>query len=339
MADIVTHDDQTAQPGEALAYITAKNAKPGVAPVAAAPTDVASETADAPADAAPEPIAATPAVEEDPETHEPLEKPTRADKRIKRLWSEKEAEKARAQRLEDELAELRAQIAEGRSAAPSRADVAAPSTAAPDDELTAAAQARIRPRPNRADIGTKYATYEDYVEDAAIWGGELASEKRALLADQQQAETRLTQQQADFRAAQDLARAEYPDFDEVTRTDLPANQAMFDAIVNAPKDLSAFAHYWLVKHPEETRRIAALPPGPALVAMGEVLATVKAERAAKTASASPDPKPRSRAPAPLTPVPHRTASPTRAEDIAVAQGSPVDFIRMRNEEVGRRGRL
>ena len=335
MADIVTHETQSAEPGEFVKYLADKAPKPALATVTPEPAAPAA----APADPDPAPAAKTDGWE-DPETHEVIEKPGRAEKRIKRLWTEREQERERAAKLERELAELRAaQIAPGKTAAAPAADGAASTPPAAADELTAAAQARIRSKPNRADIGTTYPTYEDYVEDCAIWGGELAAEKRALLAEQQQATTRQTQQQQDFAADVAEARKEYgDDFDEVINADLPINQAIWDATINAPKGLKGHVLAYLGLHPDETRRIASLEPGPALVAMGEVIATVKAARAAKAPDTpAPESKPRSRAPAPLMPATRNNgAPPSQPSQIADAGGDPVAYIKMRNEQTRRR---
>lgn len=334
MAEIVTHDTQSAEPGEFAAYLKAQTPeKPAARPLETAqPVEPAPEPAPAPPqkaqDATPEPPW------EDPETGETVEKPTRGDKRIKRLWAEKQEAKTRAERLEQELADLRAQIAPG---TPAAAPAAVPKATTEADALTMAAQARIRAKPDRAAIGTMYATYEDYVEDCAIWGGELAAEKRVIHAETTAAEVAEQRRQSTFAESVAAARADYDDFEEVTTQALPTNQAMFDAVTNAPKDLAGHVLYWLGTHAADDRRIAGLAYGPALVAMGEVLATVKAERAAKTAPpAAPERKPISRAPAPLQPAGRNGGAPTRPDQVAESAGSVMDYIRLRNEQTARR---
>ena len=259
----------------------------------------------------------------DPETGTVLAHPTRNDRRLAKAWERSQALEARIRELEQRPAPV------GEPAAP---------VVEPEKALADAAQARIRPKPDRTAIGTTYATYEDYVEDCAIWGGELAAEKRQLLTEQKDSQTRLTAQQTAFEDAKALARPVYADFDEVTTRNLPINQAIHDATVNAPKELIGHVLYYLGSHEADCRRIAKLPPGPALVAMGEVLATVRQslQTSAAAADATDDdvparpapPKPHSRAPMPLEPVSRASTQPARLDTIT----DPLQFMAVRNEQ-------
>lgn len=343
--DVHGIDLPISEAGEAAKYIASRNAKaaPGgnvthtvlVDPVVVDPAPKAAaalETDDA-VDPKAEPWT-------DPETGDPKEKPTRGDKRLSRLWQEREAEKQMRLAAEKRLADAEARLAE-RPAAPSRSE---PQTAAEADALTTAAQERIRAKPDRGAIGSTYPTYEDYVEDCAIWGGELAAEKRVLLTESHQAQTAADQAQNVFAQERTAAKADYPDFETVTTQDIALSQAIVDATVHAPAGLKGHVLYWLGKHPDETARIAALPSGPALVAMGEVIALVRADRAAAKPSGTTTPKPKPKSDAPDPPEPIKGAAshdtpPHRVADPGAARVNPVDWIKGRNAEVGTRRRI
>lgn len=342
------------EPGEAAKYIAERNkaaATPGnvTHTVTVAPPEhtlgddpITDPAVDEPLDAKSPDAPAAKAADAwtDPETGETKAAPTRGDKRLSRLWQEREAEKQMRVAAEKRLTDLEARLAAG-NAAPA-APKAEP-TAADSDALTTAAQARIRPKPDRAAIGTTYPTYEDYVEDCAIWGGELAAEKRQVHTETQRAQTAITETQRVFQAERGAAKADYADFEAVTSQNLPITQAIADATLNAPAGLKGHVQYWLGKHPDETARIAALSYGPALVAMGEVIATVKAARATGAADdTKPKSKPQSDAPPPPDPLKASASKDTpvhRVADPGASKVNPVEFIRARNAEVSARGRL
>lgn len=277
----------------------------------------------------------------DPETLETIAEPTRNDKRRARLWQEREAEKQMRVAAEKRVAELEATLKAGNAAPEPRGEP----TAAEKDALTTAAQARIRPKPDRAAIGSTYATYEDYVEDCAIWGGELAAEKRELIRDSQQTQTAQDHARSVFAQERAAAVADYSDFEQVTTQQIQLTYAMADAVINAPAGLKGHVQYWLGTHPEETARIAALPPQAALIEMGMVIATVKADRTAK-ASGTPEPKPKTKPQSDAPDPPDRSApraaltTPVhRVADPGSANVNVVDWMKGRNEEVAARRRL
>jgi hypothetical protein len=284
-------------------------------------------TEPAPAVAAVDPVAF-----EDPETGEHKAEPTRADKRIKRLWQERETEKARASRLEQELADLRAHVtADPVPAAPVPATATAATT--DPDALTTAAQARIRPKPDRAAIGTTYATYEDYVEDCAVWGGELAAEKRVLLTEASAAQTRESQQQQTFAQEWVKGKAAYPDFDQVlAKAASVPTSPVIDGVVKATPQLGAHLAYWLATHPTDTARIAGLPRDVQILEMGKVITTVEASIAGKGDPAPLPSKPQSQAPAPIAPS-ARGAVPTGTLREATTYA---DFAARRNADLAAR---
>lgn len=277
-----------------------------------------------------------------PETGETKERPTRGDKRHAKVWQEREAERQMRVAAEKRVTDLEAQLAT-RDAAP--AGAAAAATTEDADALTMAAQGRIRPKPDRTAIGSTYTTYEDYVEDCAIWGGELAAEKRELLRESRHADLAAQQAGTVFQQERTAAKAVYPDFEQVTTQDLPITAEIAQAVIHAPAGLKGHVQYWLGKHPDETARIASLPPAAALVAMGEVIATVRAARQSNTDDVDrpkSKPKPQSDAPDPPDRSTARSASSTPISHVAdpgAAGINPVDFMKARNAEEHARRRL
>lgn len=335
------------EPGEAAKYVRDRNKKD-------APGGNVTHTVTAPPVA--EPIVETPPAAEvvetkteptetpadlwiDPETGDEIPgKPSRYQRRLSKLWEKGESERQMREAAEKRARDLEAQLAT-RDAAPRTP--AAADTADTDKTLTMAAQARIRPKPDRAAIGSglQYPSYEDYVEDCAIWGGELAAEKRAIKSESMQVQTAHDRARTTFAQERETAKADYPDFDQVTNQDLKLNQAIADAVIHAPAGLKGHVQYWLGKHPDETARIASLSHEAALIEMGMVIATVKAERAAKAAppTSQPKTKPQSDAPPPPEPLRASTAKDTPPHKVASpgdSKISPVDWIKSRNAEVG-----
>lgn len=240
----------------------------------------------------------------DPETGEAIPNPTRNDRRIAKIWKREQEAKAEIARL--------AALLEQRNAAPplvpdqTAGRPAAPAASSPDP-LTLAAKARVRPEPNEAEIGTTYPTYEAFVKDCAIYGGELAVAKAAIMTDQQ------TRQTAAATAYQEQAKA-YPDFAarlEASRT-LKVGQAVMDALNNHP-ELSGHLNYWIMTHHDEVARISALPMGAALLEMGSVIGAVQSAVAKPAAGAPAKPSSRAPSPAPVIGRPNGQAS-TRLED-------------------------
>ncbi len=119
----------------------------------------------------PEPSSPT---EPEPPTSEPVStqtrdeagkfvKPARGQKRFDQLTAERETEKRRADAAERDRESLRAELEAARRPAP-----VAPA-AAPVEPTKASA---TRPKPTEAEVGEKYQTYGDYVEDLADWKAE-----------------------------------------------------------------------------------------------------------------------------------------------------------------------
>lgn len=144
------------------------------------------------------------------------------------------------------------------------------------EERKPAAPAYVtRPRPQEAEIGTKYETYDAYIEDLTDWK---TDEK---LARQQQASAaeRATRAQQDAFAQHgtrlEAFKQSHADFDALAEeSDVRVPQPMVDAILQS--EHGPAMQYHLLQHPDEARRIAALSPGRQLYEMGKIEARVTA---------------------------------------------------------------
>lgn len=192
----------------------------------------------------PAPLPATAEKWEDPDTGEALDLSTRRAKRIKRLWSEREA-------LKRENAELRAQRPQETPPPPV---AAAPSTEKPKLE--------------------NFASLEEYTEALADWKFDQRDAARAAVEARTAAERSQSELVASFSKREAEARTKHADFDDVVGQDLPVSPPMRDAVLFSP--LGQEMRYWLGQHPEDCRRIAGLPRDAALSAMGKVEALVEA---------------------------------------------------------------
>lgn len=247
------------------------------------------------------PVAAKAGVDDvlDPETGDPIENPTRNDRRLSKLWKREQAAITENKRL---LA-----IIEQRNAAP-LADTTVQTAGRPDaqalasdQQLTAAAKARLRKEPDEGEIGKTYSTYEAFVKDCAIYGGELAVAKAAIVTEQKaaQAETKTNQElHAKHYAEQGKL---YPDFAERIADAASILNFQYlgpqiaDVVMNSPEQAGNLA-YWIATHADDVSRIRALAPGRQLLEMGKVMAGLNAPSA--TTEAGGASRRTSRAPAP-----------------------------------------
>jgi hypothetical protein len=135
-------------------------------------------------------------------------------------------------------------------------------------------------------------TYEDYTDARTDFRFE----------QRQQAESAARQRDEASRTERELiegyatkaqdARTRYADFDAVVGQDLPISEVMSQAMFRS--DVGADLAYALGKDPDLCKRIAALPPAAALIAMGKLEATIEARSAGK-----PTTPPVTAAPAPV----------------------------------------
>lgn len=192
-------------------------------------------------------------------------------------------------------------------------------------------QAQRQAPPQQAPQGEpteeQFEKYEDYIASKAEYWALRAVSKYT---DAQRAEAeQAAQQRAQYAVIQAhaqrvaVAKSRYADFEDVVDNDeVPVSPAMEDAILHSP--VGPDIMHFFGTRPAEAVRIAQLPPGPALIAMGHVEAYVQSV----VASASQAPRvPTSRTPPPVRPVSGGSHISTTPLD----QLSPLEFIRVRNE--------
>lgn len=151
-------------------------------------------------------------------------------------------------------------------------------------------------KPKVEDVGTKYKTYEDYIEALADWK---ADSKRAEWQAKDAEDAERQASNAAFNAYQERVKeavAKYDDYNEVvTESDLQIPQGVELAIVrmkNGPE-----VAYHLGKHPELCEELIAMAEEDPLLAIAEVGAIAK-----QLSGDRPAEKPKSQASRPIIPV-------------------------------------
>jgi len=240
----------------------------------------------------PDPSPAEPAIPAEPE------KEPKGRARYSKLTAEREAALTQAQAAQALADELRTRLAllEGKELERQQGQQAQKPDSPPAPEFT-------RPKPAVAEIGTKYADYESYVEDLADWKveqreGKLRQEFDARFEQRIEAERASVRQREASQSVLDRGRAAYPDFDAVVSgcsVQFPAG--MLENIAKMPN--AEHIEYLLGKDPQWAAEVAAQPDG---LSLGMKLA----ERVSPTARAVPASRPvvarTSQAPPPYEPV-------------------------------------
>lgn len=229
--------------------------------------EVAAEVADSePADKKDD--VETPPAGDDTQPETPEKKESRVQKRIDKLTQEKYD----AQRERDYYKGL----AEGRQV---------------NTEQSTETQSipGLRPKPTLEQFDFDQEAHTEAMADWVI-------DKRELLTKQASASTRQSELVANHNKRIDTAATMYPDFDDVVEAsaDLPVTQAMHETILQS--EFSADIVYYLAKHPEETKKIAALPPVRQIAELGKI--ETKFEKKPEP----PPPKRITQAPEPIKPV-------------------------------------
>lgn len=172
----------------------------------------------------------------------------KTEQRFQQLLKERAQERERADRLERELAALKT------PAPPVDAQPAASSPATADD-----------PEPNPDDL-TKYpdgAYDRKYFKDQAAWEArqvlKAERETAAKTAQQQKAEATAREKAKQWSERVTAAQAKYPDFDAKAfgPTEIEAGSPIDVWVMESEQGAELLYH--LQTHPEEIRRIAALP--------------------------------------------------------------------------------
>jgi len=253
----VTHDDITVETntGDDAAVRLAM----GVPEAPADDTAPAAETADAGADVPPvvgedataDHVDASATSAADPDKPAKKAKPRdNPQARIAQEIDRRKAAEARAAHIEAELQQLRSR--------PAPAPVEPPAPA--------------RAKPREEEVGTKYPSYADFIEDLADWKAEqrLTALRPAAPIDQivaaeiekrEQVRQRVEAQRA-FEAREEQARATYPDYqDQVDRlistvrdAGTPFPPVALEAIFQSEQ--AGHLLYWLATHPTEALQLA-----------------------------------------------------------------------------------
>lgn len=259
-------------------------------------------------------------------------KPTRGQRRFAEMKKrEAEAVAAATKAAEDKVsaAERRAQELESRLAALE----ARRQERAPEPEPATPPAPAGRPKPTEDQIGEKYATYADFVEDLADWRVEQRLEQdvtariEARFAQQRTYQTEAQQ----LQTFQERARAAYPDFDAVL-ANAPTDIVYPDlrVLVNAPN--AEHLVYTLAKDPDLARKIATERDP---IRLGYLMASVRPPEAV-VRPASTTPAVASNAPAPYQPVGtgSKTTTPTLGE--LAASGDDYDASGYREQRAAQR---
>jgi hypothetical protein len=170
------------------------------------------------------------------------------------------------------------------------------------------------PRPDLND----YKTLEDYTEALTEWKLDQREERRRAEEAERAAEAARKSEQDSWTAKEQAAQKAHPDYQElIESTPIPqgpgvlaARQALLE------EEHGAELLYWLAKNPTELKRIAALSPAGAILAIGKLSAAY-----ASPAPENPkNPKPKvSSAFRPPSPIAHgtvKTAPDVNDEDFA-----------------------
>lgn len=201
--------------------------------------------------------------------------------RISELVNQRREAETKAERVERERDELRARL----------------------ESLSAqAAPVKEEPRPDRS----KFANDEEYIEAVAEWKADQRLAKR----EQEQAEARAAAEREQiakrWQKAQEQARKDIPDYDEVIKaSDVQLPGHMHQAILES--DVGPRLAYYFSKHPAEAKRFAAMTPTTAIRQLGKLedklVDDLDDPDDAPARKAAPSPAvEQSKAPPPITPV-------------------------------------
>mgnify|MGYP001567158277 CR=1 FL=1 len=301
--------------------------------------------------AAPPPVPDSEPAKDEPAPVEPTAVDAKADEpapegetepekaeRHKRKDPQKRIDQAIARQRQAEVS-LKTALAERQAAIDARAVLEA-RLAAIEAKVTPSLEP-VAPTPAAETVLTpeNFETYEAYIDALVQQRTEKAIETR--LATERE---RLARETAD-RATSDAlaqhqtrferAKATHDDFEAVVGQDIALSAPMRDVIV-ASEEGPEMAYY-LGTHPDEAARIAALPPGPALVEMGKLAVRVVAAAPAPVQASGPAPTvpPVTRVPAPIRPV----GTGASASSVPLDALPLADFVARRNAEDRARGLL
>jgi hypothetical protein len=199
--------------------------------------------------------------------------------RMSELVNQRKAAESDAQQAKRERDELRARL----EAATARAE-----------------PVKEEPRPDR----TKFASDEDYIEAVAEWKADQRLAKREREQAEAQAKTERDQLVKNWQKAQERARVEIEDYDEVIKaSDVNLPGHLHQAILES--DIGPHLAYYFASHPDEAKRYSAMTATRSLRELGKLEDRLAddADDAPAPQKAAPTPAvEKSKAPAPTTPV-------------------------------------
>jgi len=262
-------------------------------------------------------------------------KPSRGQRRFDELTREREDARREADAARRERDELRARLEhQSQRVEPARAVEHALSSP------SSGAAPSTRPKPTEDEIGAKYQSYGDFVEDLADWkaeqrlaGLDLGAHVRGVL----EAERASTQFTSTVEQTFVKGRELFPDFDR-TRTTGPGATVNFSgpkiqAILSLPPDLSAKVQYAISRDAGVAQHLSSLSDA----MFGYELARIAPQASASPASPSAGSP---SVPAPYSPVGSgtRTAAAS-ASELVKAHGYDFDksgYREKRARELGRK---
>ncbi len=314
-ASAATPDDS----GQAdfAAFEAAENAiaigKEPPAPVAAPAVDPEADDQDA-AEAAPAAEAkATPT----PTPEKPISK---RQQQINDLIRARAESDQRAQRLEAEIAEIKAKSAPKEEKTP---EAEKPAIVDPSD-----------PEPDEA----KFDTYREYTIAAAKWAIRQAKREEAEAAKEAKAAESKASSEKEFQTRidtwterRDAFADKTPGFADKTATYLDgvtAGTPIGDTLMES--EVGPQVALYLATHPDEADRIARLAPLSAIRALGKLEAMFDSPMTSASASAGPAARTVTKAPAPPMTLSARLADPADPVDAAIDRGDYSTFEREEN---------
>ncbi len=242
---------------------------------------------------------------------------TRGQKRFDKLTAEAAEATRRADAAEARAKELETKLA----AAPTVAPVATQPVAEPTQPVAPVAATPTRPKPSEAEVGEKYQTYSDFVEDLADWKAEQRELKLVATLDARSTARieadRATRNRTEYvnGTVFPAGRAAYPDFDAVLKANQrPVSPLHHEAILKLPHPEHVL--YALCKDDAKLEKISAITDP---IQLGiELAQLIPRESVAPPASTAPVVR-TTNVPPPIQPVgaSTRTTSPT-IEELAKA---------------------
>lgn len=155
-------------------------------------------------------------------------------------------------------------------------------------------QPATRPKPTEDEIGTKYRTHAEFVEDLADWKFEQREAARTRAEQASKAQQTEAEAVTAYNERLVQARTALPDLDEVLARPLPAplTRTIGDFLLTSP--VGPQLAYHLSTHHDDYTRIRALPVGRAWAELGKLetsleKATTPAPAASPQISKAPDP--------------------------------------------------